>query len=163
MSRPLNRVTPQGDPAHYKTYAISAPVATHFRAATCEEVACPQYLNGWRTDIDVSTVDGRDLADYVKSGKHGRAFREDRSGEGMVAFIFPPGQKCFKASTHRTPLDREPNYAIVAGDHRQYGAVQHVGERAWLDDFGAHQEAVADLHGREGVAEQAATETDIRG
>lgn len=143
--RAINRIRPQGPPSLYKTYEISAPVSTHTRPATCVEVECEHYFSGWRTEIDVTTEQGRSLADYLIGRTHGRAFTQERTEGGLAAFVFPAGQRCFRASQHRVPLDREPDYRILTGDHRQTFGATHHDAGTWLADFGEHQERTADL------------------
>lgn len=142
----INRIPPQGTPDLYKTYSLSAPPATHFRPATCEEVNCPHFLNGWTTRVDVSTELGQRQSAYIEADRT-RMWAANVEGV-LVDYTFPPGQKCFRAASHRAPLDREPVYRIAEGDHRWRGRVQTLAERSWLDDFGEHQERVAELHER---------------
>ena len=139
-----NRTPPQGAPQLYQTYSVSAPLATHWRPATCAEVDCPHYLNGWTTTVDTSTDLGQKQAAYIVGGAT-RGHVATMVGAGMWEFRFGPGQKCFRAETHRVPLERDAVFRKAAGDFRAFGRVQTLSERAWLDDFGAHQEHVKDV------------------
>jgi hypothetical protein len=51
----LFRIEPQLPVGATKTYSALAPLATHFRAATCEDVDCGNYLHGWKTVVNEST------------------------------------------------------------------------------------------------------------
>lgn len=137
----LNRIEPLMAPGAYKTYLLAAPVSTHFVAATCAEVGCPNYLNGWRTIVP----EGSDHADLVRSLRGRWHFTEQAQPGGLVEFTFPAGQPCFEASTHRRRLEREPRFVIRGGDHRgnPSGDRAEVSAASWLDNFGEHQERLA--------------------
>ncbi len=129
-------------PEHYKTYAVVAPVATHFRVASCAEVNCPAYQNGWRTTVLADSPQ----AQYIRA-KSGRSFTTMPQPGGMVAFTFAAGQVCFRASEHRVPLGREPLFIVRGGDHRgNPRGTAPVTRRAedWVDDFATHQQGIAD-------------------
>lgn len=138
----LNRIEPALPAAAMKTYRISAPLATHWRPATCEEVDCAHYTGGWATTV---MVDSADEAAIRGSGRHWAA-RELQPG-GFVRYTFPPGQPCFAASAHKLRVDRAETYLLQGGDYR--GNPRGLPARAlspqdWLDDFGEHQERLAD-------------------
>jgi hypothetical protein len=66
------------------------------RELTCEEADCADYLNGFKTILAIPAQ--QHLVDFIRAGKSGRHFIEKREGDGLVAFEFPPGQKCFKGN-----------------------------------------------------------------
>ncbi|MHB9857611.1 hypothetical protein [Streptomyces sp. YIM S03343] len=143
MSRPLNRVEPAMPAAAYKTYRIVAPVATHFRPASCVEVDCPNFLNGWKVRTD--TLD----AQMVHAATHaGRKFQWLHVSEMENWLVFEAGQPCFQASEHRTRLDRPELYVVQGGDHRGNPrgtqARRHVSADDWRDDFAEHQSKLSD-------------------
>lgn len=143
--RPVNRVAP-ALPAHArKTYSILAPIETHFRPASCADAGCVAHANGWRTVVDEAIDLGQKQAHYIRT-LSGRAFNEERTPEGLTAFTFAAGQKCFKA--HAMSLEREPIYVVRDGDHRgnPRGTDPTVYKRpeSWVDDFGSHQQRLAD-------------------
>lgn len=144
--RPVHRIEPQGRPDQYKTYQISAPISTHFRPATCEEADCAQFLHGWTTKIDTSTELGRRQADYIDTDRTRTSIVE--RADTVLTYTFPAGQRCFAAGSHRVPLEREADFRIVAGDHRQYGRTVSLTPQTWLDDFAEHQQGIAELHQR---------------
>lgn len=133
--------------AAMKTYSIIAPERTHFRPATCAEVECPNYLHGWQSAVDERTELGQFQADYIRKSS-GRGFTEVKLDDGRTLFTFHAGQTCFAAGDHRLRLEREELYVIRGGDHR--GNPRGVPAQlvptaaAWTDDFGEHQEVLAD-------------------
>jgi len=126
----------------YQTYALARPASTHTRPATCQEVDCEAYRQGWQTFADVTTPIGRRQANYIrlKSGRHFTAVEE----AGRVAFTFPAGQRCF--AEHRVPIDRPTIYLKRGGDWRATTfAPIRMRDVDWVDDFANHQSHLADL------------------
>lgn len=149
MGAQLFRIEPQGRPQDYQTYAIRRPLATHWRKATCEEVACPNWRNGWRTTLDLSTHQGQSNAAWIRA-RSGLRFTVERQGP-MDVFTFPAGQRCFEASTHRISLEREPIFVVRGGDHRgnPTGMRRLVRDAvAWRDDMGEHLNNLRDMQAR---------------
>lgn len=102
-------------PAHsYTTYQFLRPMATHMRDATCQEVDCEAYANGWKTTVDTNTELGRKQANYIRM-QSGRRFTATDNG-GMVTFEFFAEQKCFRQ--HKVPLERDPIFLERGGDFR---------------------------------------------
>lgn len=143
MHRRLFRIDPKMPPTSYKTYQILAPTATHWRPATCAEVDCAAYLHGWSTTVDESTELGAKQAHHIRR-ESGRGFTEDRTYGGLTTFFFEPGQRCFRASEHKAQV-RPEHYLIRPGDWRDLGEPRRLGSaQSWVDDFGEHQQRVAD-------------------
>jgi len=143
MRAPLNRFQPAGPIGAYKTYAIKAPLSTHWRPATCAEVECEYWSNGWKTIVPAIS----DHADYIRTGQTGRSFTERPGGAGLAEFCFPAGQSCFRSSEHRVPLERDPVYLVRDGDWRGNPtgrSRQHARPEYWVEDFGENQQAIAD-------------------
>jgi hypothetical protein len=157
------RVDPALPAGAYKTYAVAAPLATHFRAAGCAEANCKAHKAGWLTAVDLRTDIGAGQAHYIRV-ESGRRFVEHpgrniatvtdpdgssriewRDEPGMAVFEFEAGQRCF--GSHQVPLDRPEIYTVRGGDWRGdptgRGAYRHVSADDWLDDFGTHQQNVA--------------------
>ncbi len=100
-----------------RDYRVHMPPDRWVKAA-CEQVNCENWLYGFAQFVDTSAPLGRQRADYYRSGRHGRTFRElsaadgrallaDRGvavGENVVVFLFDAGQRCF--DEHRTRLAR---------------------------------------------------------
>lgn len=139
----LNRPDPLMAPQAYKTYAVVAPLSTHWRKATCAEVDCPHYLNGWRTRVENCTPD---LLHAAKTS--GRRYREMRIAEGESYLVFEAGQPCFAAAAHRKQIGRPPLYIVRDGDWRgnprRTRARQHLNPANWVEDFSEHQQKLAD-------------------
>lgn len=145
---PLNRIPPAMPVQAYKTYGIVAPVATHWRAATCDEVACPAYQNGWDTHVNEADQLGQRQAHYIRREAK-RSFTEARRPDGLTTFSFPPGQVCFRQ--HRTRIEREELFLMRTGDHRgSPDGVRRSYDRPdqWVDDFAEHQDAISRLNQR---------------
>lgn len=126
--RGLNWRLPQGD-QHFR---VARPILTHWRTATCEEYGCKHYLMGWRTVLNISDPKMRDAADWIRH-RSGLSFAEKREGEMLIAFKFPPGQRCFASRTvpHRVPLDRQEIYR-----HEQRGVVRlHERPQDWQEHW----------------------------
>lgn len=113
----------QSAPAHMmKTFQVVNPLPSHFRVATCEEVGCKAFLNGF----DVLILDETDpiwimRMEYFRNKlpeRCDRRYRERRDEHGTLIFHFDAGQQCFKHEQHRAPLDRPPLYIARGGDHR---------------------------------------------
>jgi hypothetical protein len=143
MTVQLFRPEPKA-PAHaYKTYAVVSPLRSHFRPATCEEVSCPHYLNGWRTRVEGLP------ADMLHAARtSGRKYQEQQVTANETWLVFDAGQPCFRASDHRIRVsDRPPLYVVRDGDHRgnPRGTKDRVHHNPgnWLDDFATHQQAIS--------------------
>lgn len=136
-----NRIQPPMPSAAYQTFQVTAPLATHFRPATCEEVDCPNYLNGWMTRAQT-----QEQADYIRRHS-GRSFEERESN----VFVFAAGQTCFGASHHRIRLEREEHYIVRDGDWRgNPTGNKRVHTRAdhWVEQFAEHQDWLRTLQER---------------
>lgn len=140
--RPVNRITPVLPVKSMQTYKISKPVATHTRPATCVEIDCSDYVNGWDTILPVghgmvpalrrAATAAADLGDGVK--RRCVVLREDAT---TVTFRFDAGQPCFKTSTHRTSLERPELYLVRDGDWRgSTGLIRrHQRPEHWVEDM----------------------------
>lgn len=142
--RPLNRYAPALPVQHMQTYRIASPVGTHTRPATCAEVGCTPYLQGWVTVVPASSPDPKAYtADYVRAVAAGRVDHirrhcTERAAEGgLVEFHFPAGQRCFSESKHRKSLDRPEIYLVRGGDWRgNTGLIRrHTRPEHWVEDM----------------------------
>lgn len=138
--RPINRIDPNLPVHAYQTYSITQPADVLVRAA-CERVGCAAWRNGWESVIDETTPLGRQQAAYIR-GQSGRTFREQKTAAGLTAFRFESGQRCF--AEHKT---RPELYAVRDGDWRGNPTGrqrQHQRPIDWVEDFGEHQQRIAD-------------------
>lgn len=92
--------------------------------AACETVGCLRWRNGWDSAVDERTDEGRMLAQVIRSGRHGRTWRElpGRDALGRTVFRFDSRQRCF--SEHRTRPElfvvRKGTPSTPAGPTRQF-------------------------------------------
>lgn len=137
---------PKMSPGAYTTYQIAAPAKTHWRDASCAEVDCGAWLHGWRTVVDEATDLGASQAYYIRHDS-GRGFTEVRQPDGLTAFTFEAGQRCF--SPHR--IQARPEFFVVRhGDWRR-STIDRVHTRPvdWVEDFALHQDKIATVVKRE--------------
>jgi hypothetical protein len=135
---------PQLPTGAYKTFKVSSPLATHYRRATCEEVNCEAYTNGW-------TINKADVTDQLMhvikdSGRHYTEKTLELGGD--IYLVFPPGQMCFAAMQHVVPLNRPEFYFAGRGDFRSFSVRRaHKYDRAdqWQHDFAEVQDRNATL------------------
>lgn len=133
------RLDPAMPVGAYKSYSVKLPPDTWVKSA-CEDVLCDRWQLGWTTTLDESTADGAILAGLVR--RSGRTFKEQRTGEGVTVFTFEPGQRCF--AEHRT---RPELHIVRDGDWRGNPTGRrrvHATAADWVEDFGEHQQRVAD-------------------
>ena len=136
MGEPF-RIDPAMPVTAYKTYQAVLPLATHWRAATCEEAGCGYYLAGWQTIVPA----GSELEALVRGS--GRRFTEAAQPGGLIEFTFPAGQACFRAAAHRVPTGRPERLFVRDGDWRgnPTGQVrEHTRPQDWQEDFAGHQD-----------------------
>lgn len=140
-----SRIQPRLPVQAVKTYQVLTPVHTHFRAATCAEVDCPQHLHGWQTPIDESTELGQQQAWYIRN-QSGRRYTENRDLlPGVTVFAFQAGQRCF--AQHKARLDRPELFLVRDGDWRGNptgNKRQHTRPEDWVEDFATNQQQLAD-------------------
>lgn len=130
-----NRPEPRLPITAVQSFGIHMPKATHWRKATCAEVECKWYLEGWVTVVPA----GSDQALIVRHS--GRRFREIPQEGGMTAFVFEAGQRCFRADDHHMKLDRPEIYVVRDGDWRGNPTGRrriHARPLDWVDEFSDH-------------------------
>jgi hypothetical protein len=143
------RIQPALPPQAYQTFQMAAPLATHYRDATCDEADCRAWLAGWTTTVDESTDLGQRQAHYIRAESK-RGFKEQRNEAGLTVFTFWAGQKCF--ACHKVRLDREWRYFVRGGDWRGnpagVPAREHKRPEDWADDFAESLGKIRDLRER---------------
>lgn len=145
----VSYIEPHGSPNAYKTYSMRFPLKTHWRKATCEEAGCEAYQFGFATTVDTGTELGQKQYYYLTHDRE-RTYTMQHVGATLYKFVFPPGQRCFKSSTHRVRLERTPTVAVTPGDFRAFTGPPRIFQRVddWVDDFANHQDRVNILKAR---------------
>jgi hypothetical protein len=138
MERPI---MPQATPYAYETFQVKAPIKTHWRRATCEEIDCEQWREGWAVRLEM--LEPEDLHAMRNSG---RAFKQYDVADGETWWVFEPGQPCFAAAAHITRLEREELFVLRDGDWRANptGVRHELSPTSWVDSFGENQESLAE-------------------
>lgn len=139
--RPVFRVQPVGPAVAYQTFRIAAPLHSHTRSGTCQEVECEAFRNGWRSVIDTGTALGTEQARYI-ANRSDRRYSMEQNGT-VVTFTFPAGQQCF--ADHRVPLERPAAFLIRNGDWRGNPTgvpPVRVGSVEWVERFSERLDAI---------------------
>ena len=106
-------------------FRISLPPTTHRMAATCEDVDCPHYLNGWKTVVAPGSA--QDV--YIRTQSR-RKWRVEQTSETILTYYFERGQRCFRE--HTMINGREPFYLHETAEgrrvHRPQDFMEHVHE-----------------------------------
>ena len=134
MKRPLQRIKPKMPTQDYTTYAIRQPLNTHFRIATCAEVDCWAWRDGWRIRIE-----GTLPADLHAAQSSGRVWCHVRVDATESYLVFEAGQQCF--AKHRVNLDRPAFFIAGRGDYRSFNprnAKLYTDEDEWVETFAGH-------------------------
>lgn len=134
------RAAPLLDAHNMKTYQMAQPLATHWRPATCAEVDCPNWLNGWRV-----RVDGLSPQLLHAATSSGRRYARLDVAEGEAWLVFEAGQPCFAATTHRVLVGRPQRFFERGGDWRgnPRGERRELSAENWVDSFANHQDRIA--------------------
>lgn len=139
--REPNRITPALPERAMQTFQVTAPISTHTRAATCEEVECAQYRRGWRMKIDLDTELGQKQAYYIKHAA-GRAYKKIGVVGSLVELEFAANQPCFQE--HRVRIERPEIYRVKGGDYRGNPLKTltrvHKKPEFWVEEFAEHQD-----------------------
>jgi hypothetical protein len=137
----INRIEPNLPVGAYQTYSLHAPVNTHRRYATCQEVDCPAFAKGWKMGFDLTDPEKSAAAKWIRLHS-GRRFTVDESVVGKVILTFHSGQSCFQK--HTVSIEREPIYVVRGGDWRaQIGDSRRFQADDWVDHFANHQDQLA--------------------
>lgn len=135
-------IPPRMGVGSYKTYKIASPISTHYRKATCQEIDCVAYKEGWTyRKADLVREQLYDIVTHA--GKRYREQYLDES-ESDLYLVFEPGQVCFQAASHVKSLDRPEIYYAGRGHFTAFStrkaAVLETDE--WLESFVTHQDAL---------------------
>lgn len=141
MKRPINRIASRMPATAMQTFQVTAPISTHTRKATCEEVECEQYARGWKMRIDLNTELGQKQAWYIKYHS-GRSFKKVGAQDGVVDLEFAANQPCFQE--HRVRIDRPEIYRVKGGDYRgnplRTPTRVHKKPEFWVEEFAINQD-----------------------
>lgn len=143
--RRVNRAEPVGPTHAYQTYSIQAPLETHFVKATCPEVDCKEYKEGWT--LRVQHLNDR-LWAAIKNSKRRYRRMDLTAEEGYL--IFEPGQLCFQVDQHKRKLERPEFYLVGRGDWRSFrprNATQ-LKTGLWLEHLYEHLDLIKQLNKR---------------
>jgi hypothetical protein len=146
---PPRRPAPAGPPQAFETRGIRP----YWRKATCAEVDCDQWREGWTTVVDPNTALGRDQADYIRT-QSGRRFTQSTTPHGWIAFEFEARQRCFGSDRHLVQADRPELFIARAGDWRAALSQPRVYERSnqWVDDLHTRTDRLFTARSRAGTA-----------
>jgi len=86
-------------------YQITWNKDTHFRRATCEEVDCTQFLNGWVTNVIIGSPQDQ----YIRQDKSRKSVAV-KVDEANIEYYYESGQQCFR--THSVKIDRAPFFTV---------------------------------------------------
>ncbi len=143
--RRLNRVTPKAPAQVFKTYGMHV---IEREPTSCEAAECDGYLKGWFTTVLSDSPDMGVIEAACRGEVDGYRRRHDApeiQPDGFVRYWFPPGQPCFRASTHSIPVTAR--YTLRDGDWRGNPSGRSISTpnaQTWLDDFGEHQQRIVD-------------------
>lgn len=144
----INRILPRLSPAAMQTFAVQAPLGPtrHWRPASCREVDCKHWREGWLTVLDESDSEQHGIAQYIRNFS-GRGFSQHRDEQGRTVFRFSAGQLCFGADKHFIrDEDVPPLFVARGGDWRQDPGAKvtvHSGPGPWVDHMQTNLERVA--------------------
>lgn len=122
--KPLPSVIQERVLAQRQHFQVVAPVATHRVEATCREVDCTHYIDGWQTVVPKGSEQELYL-DRLKDRKYVKRI----DGESAV-FMFYPEQRCFRR--HTKPLFRPP---ILMHRREWDGQRRVLSFNQWHDEF----------------------------
>lgn len=135
----------KGDPQDFQTYKIVQPRDTTI-VASCQQVGCKHWREGWVSLIDETNQFGASQAYYIRHDS-GRTFTESRNAAGMTVFRFECHQRCF--TEHRT---RPARFGVVGGDARgnPRGTPARIHSRPedWVEDASEHLDRIRAVRAR---------------
>lgn len=135
----MPRIQPLMGPMSYKTYTIRP----RFRKATCAEIDCKHWRDGWTFALEDLIKDPQLLFMARHSGKR----YQEKALNGKTYLVYSPGQPCFASVSHQISIDEQPGMWVGRGDFRTFdrkglppNARQHMRTEDWVDDFATHQD-----------------------
>jgi len=101
-------------PKQVEHWALKAPIGSHFRPATCEEVNCDDYTHGWDTLIP-PTLPGQQLVAMIREVYQPGQYTVTQDELGGTVYRFAAGTPCLRRVRHRIRSERD--YLYLAGNH----------------------------------------------
>jgi hypothetical protein len=145
---PLQRIPVHSGPENFQTYSMRQPLSTHWRVATCEEVDCQDFLNGFVTTVDTGTELGQKFYEFITHDKT-RSYSMQRVGDRIIKFVYKPGNTCWKQREHRILIGKPSLFIVTGGDWRgnprQTPRRTHTRAEDWVEDFAGHQDKIAQM------------------
>lgn len=126
-------------------HIFAAPTRTHWRRATCEEVDCVAWREGWVVDIDTNQDPGAGQALFLRSRRDRWRFTEEPLPGNRTRFRFPAGQTCLKAAGHRIRNRDVPGVFAIAADGQR---PRVVSPEQWTNEFGETLDRLAAIQNR---------------
>lgn len=119
-------------------FVVDAPLETHWRDASCEEVECQFWRAGFTSVLDTAQERHRDIIAWLDSGATGLQFVKVRKADTLMEIHFPPGQQCLESRLpyakqgrpHRVRLDRLAHFSqqTASGVLRVFDRPEHMTE-----------------------------------
>lgn len=132
----------------YQTFGMKQPLATHWRRATCAEVKCKRYLNGWKTTFIPGTPRGEQIRFQIKNSPIKRKYKVVRLPD-RIEVLFEAGQECFvqdhPSTAHKKSLQRPQIHVVRKGDWRRGWDARNVSSSEWIDRFATNQDKLKTL------------------
>lgn len=138
------RIEPNLPARAYQTFQIASPRSTHTVPASCEDVECAMFLNGWTMKLDLTTELGQKQGHYIKHSS-GRSYKVVSQIDGLATLEFPGNQPCFQE--HRKSIERPEVFRVKGGDFRgnPLGTLTRVHKKPefWVEEFAENQARIA--------------------
>ena len=88
-------------------YGLRTPINSHRRPASCEEINCQHWREGWLIVLDLRTDKGLSHEYTIKHTAH-KKYKQELLEDGRTLFTFEAGQVCLRVAQHTTSLERAP-------------------------------------------------------
>lgn len=137
-------------PEAFTSFAMHAPVSTHFIELPCKVAQCKRYMHGWTTVLDPKRQEHLLFIQHIVGGHSGRRWSYgENTPEGYLTFVFPPGQSCFRNSHHQRDESKDELYVVRKGDYRTPYSRRDpkaVSFDNWIEAFDNNQTALVKAH-----------------
>lgn len=140
----VNRIPPTLPPGAMQTFEVDAPLETHWRSATCEEVECKAFTRGWTSTVLPESIEEIRILKVYEAELRRGAVTFALTPENFRCYNFPAGTECFRRIWHRLPLERPAIFTVRSGDWRGTDGVirQFKDGSEWVDSFANHQDGI---------------------